>query len=103
MVYIKDSLGVQGSGVTEAEIVSLLRDCVALATKKHGVLQPAREVIHFSSQFQPSYDLEKLFPGMYHLNKHFLASSVLYHDLKWVCICTLGNNNTQKEAIAPGP
>ena len=64
LVYIKDSLGVQGSGVTEQEIVSLLRDCVALVTRKHGVVQPAKEVLHFASQFQPSYDLEKLFPGM---------------------------------------
>ena len=64
LVYIKDSLGVQGSGVTETEIVSLLQDCVAVVTRKHGALQPAREVLHFSSQFQPSYDLEKLFPGI---------------------------------------
>ena len=64
MVYVKDSLGVQGSGVTEGEIVSLLRDCVALVTKKHGAIQPAKDVLHFSSQFQPTYDLEKLFPGI---------------------------------------
>jgi hypothetical protein len=64
LVYIKDSLGAQGSGVTEQEIVSLLRDCVALVTRKHGVVQPAKEVLHFSSQFQPSYDLEKLFPDV---------------------------------------
>ena len=55
----------QRSGITEAEIVPLLRDCVALATKKHGPMQPANETLHFSSQFQPTYDLEKLFPGMY--------------------------------------
>ena len=48
--------------------MSLLRDCVALATKKHGAKQPAKDVLHFSSQFQPSYDLEKLFPGMYTCN-----------------------------------
>ena len=64
LVYIKDSLGMQGSGVTEAEVIPLLRDCVALATKKHGARQPAKEVLHFSSQFQPSYDFENLFPGI---------------------------------------
>lgn len=63
LVYIKDSIGMQGSGVTENEMVSLLKDCVALATKKHGARQPSKEVLHFSSQFQPSYDFEKLFPG----------------------------------------
>ena len=64
LVYIKDSLGMQGSGVTEAEVIPLIRDCVALATKKHGSRQPAKEVLHFSSQFRPNYDFEILFPGI---------------------------------------
>lgn len=68
LVYIKDSIGMQGSGVTETEMVSLLKDCVALATKRHGARQPAKEVLHFSSQFQPSYDFEKLFPGNWNQN-----------------------------------
>ena len=64
LVYIKDNLGMQGSGVTEGEIVPLMRDCIALATKKHGPQQPAKEVLHFSTQFHHSYDFENLFPGI---------------------------------------
>jgi len=54
----------RGSGVSEAEAVSLLKDCVAVVTKKHGARQPSKEVVHFSSQFQPADDLEKMFPGL---------------------------------------
>lgn len=77
LVYIKDSIGMQGSGVTETEMVSLLKDCVALATKRHGARQPAKEVLHFSSQFQPSYDFEKLFPGNRTLESHCGGSHTL--------------------------
>ena len=54
----------RGSGVSEAEVVSLLKDCIAVVTKKHGARQPSKEVVHFSSQFQPADDLEKMFPGL---------------------------------------
>lgn len=63
LVYIKECLGKHDSGVNEAEVVSLLQGSVALLTKHHGRLQPSKDVLHFSSEFQPDYDLEQLFPG----------------------------------------
>ena len=52
-----------GTGIKEAEVIHLLKDCVVLVTNKGGKL-PSKEVIHFSSAFLPSPNLEQLFPGM---------------------------------------
>ena len=68
LVYIKESLGKQDSSVNEAEVLSLLQGNVALVTKGHGRLQPSHDVLHFSSEFKPDYDLEKLFPGKNHMH-----------------------------------
>ena len=54
----------RGSGVFEAEMVRLLKDCVVLVTN-HGSKQPCREVIHFSSAYKPEDDLVTKFPGIY--------------------------------------
>ena len=69
----------RGSGVSEAEVVSLLKDCIAVVTKKHGARQPSKEVVHFSSQFQPADDLEKMFPG--------LCVCVYVCMCAYVCMC----------------
>lgn len=53
----------RGSGVSEAEMVRLLKDCVVLVTK-HGSKQPSKEVIHFSSAYKPEDDLVTKFPGI---------------------------------------
>lgn len=64
LVYIKEKMAERGSGVSEAEMVRLLKDCVVLVTN-HGSKQPSREVIHFSSAYKPEDDLVTNFPGTY--------------------------------------
>ena len=62
LVYIKECMEQQGSGVKETEVIHLLKDCVVLVTNQ-GRKLPSREVIHFSSPYLPDPDLEKMFPG----------------------------------------
>lgn len=62
LCYIKDCLQDRSSGVTEAEIVQLLREHVVLVTNQ-GIKSPSKEVIHFSSQYKCEPDLQGFFPG----------------------------------------
>lgn len=50
------------SGITEAEIVHLLKDSVVVVTNQ-GPKLPSKDVVHYSSSYIPDPDLEKLFPG----------------------------------------
>ena len=63
LVYIKECIEQPGSGIKESEVVHLLKDTIVLVTNKGRVL-PSKEVIHFSSSYLPSPDLEKVFPGI---------------------------------------
>ena len=60
---------------------------MALVTKTHGVVQPAKDVVHLSSQFQPMYDLEKLFPGTLKYTSDTLFSKIYVYML--VCVFTV--------------
>ena len=74
LVYIKEKMAERGSGVSETEMVRLLKDCVVLVTK-HGSKQPSREVIHFSSAYKHEDDLVTKFPGTLHYR--FLMQTII--------------------------
>lgn len=63
LVYIKEKMVERGSGVSETEMVRLLKECVVIVTN-HGPRQPCREVVHFSSAYRCEDDLQTMFPGI---------------------------------------
>ena len=73
LMYIKENIG--QLGVSEAEMVHLLRDCVVIVTAKHGPKQPSKDVIHFSSEYNCKDDLLSMFPG------------VCVYMYVYVCVC----------------
>ena len=62
LVYIKECIEQPRSGITEVEIVHLLKDSVVVVTNQ-GPKLPSKDVVHYSSSYLPDPDLEKLFPG----------------------------------------
>ncbi len=63
LVYIKENIG--QPGVSEVEMIQLLKECVVVVTKNHGPKQLSSDVVHLSSEYKPaeSDDLEAMFPG----------------------------------------
>ena len=61
LVFVKESIG--QPGVTESEIIRLFKECIAVVTKHHGMKQPGKETVNFSSEYKCTPDLEALFPG----------------------------------------
>ena len=62
LVYIKEKMAERGSGVSETEMIRLLKDCVVVVTNQ-GSKQPCKEVVHFSSAYRCEDDLQTKFPG----------------------------------------
>ena len=97
LMYIKENIG--QLGVSEAEMVHLLRDCVVIVTAKHGPKQPSKDVIHFSSEYNCKDDLLSMFPGVCVCMCVCVCVCVCacvcvcvcaclcVHGMAWVCVC----------------
>lgn len=56
-------------------MAQLLKDTVVVVTKDKGPKCPAREVVHFSSEYKPEEgnDLEAMFPGTLYTYTYCIA------------------------------
>lgn len=60
--YIKECTSQRGSGLSEQEVVPLLKDSVLLLTNK-GPKLVTEVKVHFSSEYATQPDIVQMFPG----------------------------------------
>ncbi len=61
---MKDCIERRGSGVTERDVLHVLKDVAVVSTNK-GKMLVKDEVIHFSSGYSCRPDIVEMFPGIY--------------------------------------
>ena len=75
--YIKECIERPDSGVNKTEIICLLKASAMLITNK-GIKLVTEGNIHFHSEFSPSTDVVKMFPGklidVYQTSDHSVSS-----------------------------